>query len=695
MSTASKNLRAGPEDDWVRLIVPETRLVYYANMRNRQVSWSLPAGLVDEGPEEELQPLFVRLQNGWFMYQDPITEQPYFYHHYTQRTQWSMPAEARKADSAEYRASAFGALQEGDSELTDESGDDDGEYDDEDDDMVDEPDHNGAGRIDGDVRSPEDEEAFAAIQAKKRAARRLQILQEILESERTYVQALRTLKKVYLLPLKTVADLPSGKGQIFTHGDIDAVFINTELIIKVNEDFLHDLETELEQRRGDWREVQYGEIIKRGAAKFKGCYTRFVTLFDTAIEHLTKLKDMDAEKHRYLEVCKTHPDARSESAPGGLDLRSFLIQPVQRVPRYRMLLDDLLKYTDVDHADEAPLREALRAVSEVAMHMNEEKRHVDDRERMRVMVSRFANQATLEKELVSYERRLTKQGILSKIRGAKKQQRHVFLCNDLFLYAATAKGPSTSHKGFLLKGKIWLEGAHVESLPSTEHAPHAFAIIAAGGKGYTWLAETAAEQQEWYGAIAQAIEDASTEQSAANLRSARSMGRMDRAVSRDAAELLRRGGIRTLPERLEAVRTGSELTKYNQRDGKSSRRWVKVVGFKLMWGDVRSRDKFTSELNLKTALALHYGAKSVAFYKQGKGQQAHDPRLCFSIAMKERLFDFAADTTDVVVDWYLALSALMPHSSEPLLGEDELRARIEQMGEPLGEVWTSAEHASE
>ena len=46
-----------------------------------------------------------------------------------------------------------------------------------------------------------------------------------------------------------------------------------------------------------------------------------------AEKHMLKLKGSDKEKHRYLEVCKTHPDAH------GLDIRSFLIQPVQRVPR--------------------------------------------------------------------------------------------------------------------------------------------------------------------------------------------------------------------------------------------------------------------------------------------------------------------------------------------------------------------------
>jgi hypothetical protein len=38
------------------------------------------------------------------------------------------------------------------------------------------------------------------------------------------------------------------------------------------------------------------------------------------------LKEKSKEKNRYLDVCKTHPDAK------GLDVRSFLIQPARPAP---------------------------------------------------------------------------------------------------------------------------------------------------------------------------------------------------------------------------------------------------------------------------------------------------------------------------------------------------------------------------
>ena len=46
-----------------------------------------------------------------------------------------------------------------------------------------------------------------------------------------------------------------------------------------------------------------------------------------------------------------------------------------------------------------------------------------------------------------------------------------------------------------------LDGARVESLPSTAEYPHAFAIVDKYGKGYTWVAESAMEKDEWFRAI--------------------------------------------------------------------------------------------------------------------------------------------------------------------------------------------------
>ena len=691
---------ASKTGDWVHITDTISGSAYYANTTTRETSWVLPQALGGS-----VAPLHVKLSGGWYQYEDDATGRLYYYCTRTGKSTWTLPDEARLA--ADRDGSVFvQGMRDEEGEGEEEEDEDDDEYFVDEAELLDEDDDAGSSlrssRRGSNASLPEGEvvpvaagseaapvapprpprislggdaaaRAKAAEHAEKRAARRLRILEEILLSERTYVQALMTLRKVYLDPLRMVSTLPAGKGQIFTNADIDVVFINIELIIRVNGAFLEELETELELRRGHWPSVEFGAIIQRAAKQFKGCYTRYVTQYDASAARLQKLEDSDKDKARYLEVCKTHPDST------GLDVRSFLIQPVQRVPRYRMLLEDLLKHTDPEHADEAPLRESLARVCEVAMHINEEKRHLDEVERMRQLVCKFQNGAAIEKELVSYERRVLKEGRLSKLRRNQSQTREVFLCSDVILYAARPTMPSSLQAGaftglLTLKGKIWLhDGARIQLVPSTQNAPHAFAVVARGGKGYTWLAESAEERDEWFAAISKAISDTV----ARRKNKAGGAGRAGDAYGarerREANQKLALVPSKPLNQRLDVVTEGTLLTKYNLRDGKASFRWVKLSlgDNKLSWGDPKTRE-CKSDVRLSDATALLHGAKGSAFYKM-RQKKALLEAQCFSIVFKERTLDFAAESPALLLDWYLALAEFIPHSTEPLLSEEELR----------------------
>jgi hypothetical protein len=54
-------------------------------------------------------------------------------------------------------------------------------------------------------------------------------------------------------------------------------------------------------------------------------------------------------------------------------------------------------------------------------------------------------------------------------------------------------------------------------------------------------------------------------------------------------------------------------------------------------------------------------------------------RSVYVRCLDPRTLDLAADSAEALLDWYLAIASLMPHSTEPLLDEPGLRARIEQM----------------
>jgi hypothetical protein len=77
-------------------------------------------------------------------------------------------------------------------------------------------------------------------------------------------------------------------------------------------------------------------------------------------------------------------------------LASFLIMPIQRLLRYRLLLDDLIKHTEGGDRDLAALGESLRTVVAIAETMNEKKRETDNLQVVREIAGRFSTEQTLK-----------------------------------------------------------------------------------------------------------------------------------------------------------------------------------------------------------------------------------------------------------------------------------------------------------
>ena len=70
--------------------------------------------------------------------------------------------------------------------------------------------------------------------------------------------------------------------------------------------------------------------------------------------------------------------------------RVFLVTPVQRIPRYRMLLEQILKYTPEAHEDFTNLSDSLSKIIDVATANNEAIRQRDSKDMiMRIMMSLF------------------------------------------------------------------------------------------------------------------------------------------------------------------------------------------------------------------------------------------------------------------------------------------------------------------
>merc|ERR1712130_459399 len=72
-------------------------------------------------------------------------------------------------------------------------------------------------------------------------------------------------------------------------------------------------------------------------------------------------------------------------------IQDYLILPVQRIPRYRMLLRELLKHTAETHPDFQPLTQALDLVSTVAGQINEAIRERENRDKILKIQDKLGN----------------------------------------------------------------------------------------------------------------------------------------------------------------------------------------------------------------------------------------------------------------------------------------------------------------
>jgi len=113
--------------------------------------------------------------------------------------------------------------------------------------------------------------------------------------------------------------------------------------------------------------------------------------------------------------------------------------PVQRIPRYVLLLDTLLKHTNVDHPDYQAIQQALSKVEHVASYVNEQKRRVEDMSRMLDLQTQVIGLPP-GFTIVDASRRLIHDGIVRQTSSTSASEIltarpvRLFLFNDMMLF---------------------------------------------------------------------------------------------------------------------------------------------------------------------------------------------------------------------------------------------------------------------
>jgi hypothetical protein len=102
-------------------------------------------------------------------------------------------------------------------------------------------------------------------------------------------------------------------------------------------------------------------------------YPAFVNFFEDTKETISKCEAKSPKFHAFLKKCESQPEC------GRQTLQQLLINPVQRLPRYSLLLKELLNKTEDQNPDKEDLKAAIEKIAEVLTHINEDKRKTEDR----------------------------------------------------------------------------------------------------------------------------------------------------------------------------------------------------------------------------------------------------------------------------------------------------------------------------
>ncbi|KAF0287667.1 Rho guanine nucleotide exchange factor 17 [Amphibalanus amphitrite] len=274
----------------------------------------------------------------------------------------------------------------------------------------------------------------------RKRGRRLFVIGELLDTERSYVESLRLLMS-YSRKLREPEP-----GALIEPNTLLDIFHMIPEILEIHEDFLR----ELLLRADNWSSQQgIGEVFldKLTQPCVLDTYTAFVNNWPTAREALRRACQLKPGLAKYLESLE-------RSNKRKLSFTHLLIMPVQRIPRYELLLKQLVAHTPADHPDLEPLRSALAEVHLLATRINSLEQETMQNEALLQMLREVEAAVDGLDGLVTPDRVLVRhdQVTMTSALGTKKD-RCLFLFNDLLVIASskrrtgTARKPSTALDG--------------------------------------------------------------------------------------------------------------------------------------------------------------------------------------------------------------------------------------------------------
>ncbi|RZF48023.1 hypothetical protein LSTR_LSTR002089 [Laodelphax striatellus] len=248
----------------------------------------------------------------------------------------------------------------------------------------------------------------------KRLNLQMKTMNELVDSERKYLCQLETLLKFFRAPLEdAVKNTAASK-----------VFENIETIKNLNKVLLQRISTDLTPNK-------IAEAFIELAPFFK-LYTNYTNDYKRTIFAIQEVR----RQNQRIDDCVSRQESRPEVANR---INSLLIVPVQRVPRYRLLLRELAEHTVMESNERKSVEHALRRIEEVTEFINSQVNQQDNVQRlMQIQMSLAGGKPSI----ILPGRTLVKEGVLMKVADNedKGKPRHFVLMSDALMCCKLKSG---------------------------------------------------------------------------------------------------------------------------------------------------------------------------------------------------------------------------------------------------------------
>jgi len=210
--------------------------------------------------------------------------------------------------------------------------------------------------------------------------------------------------------------------KIISPTDLAAIFTTTEKITNLHKGIL----AQLIARFDNWSETQKLADIFIENAPALTLYTEYVNSYDRSL--ITLKKCLNNEKFVQFGLTIT-PN------PIIVVLPNILIQPIQRIPRYTLLLEDLLKKSWVGHPDYPGLQAATDQMRAVAKFINDQKRKYENKQKLAELQLALGKNYQIESNPLhpKHDREIIREGSLEVVEKEKLRPRKYVLMSDSIL----------------------------------------------------------------------------------------------------------------------------------------------------------------------------------------------------------------------------------------------------------------------